>query len=123
MKLIHTLVSFTLGDTNAINHLILSKHRVNWDRLFQVFPSPFNFVFDGSSIELDLHNVCLLLTLLEQLHLCVSNDSHNSAVADHFLEVLLNGLAAKFVLPFLARLSKCLLLALVPVVNHTVQEL
>lgn len=112
--MLHTLVSFTLGNTNAVNHLILSKHRVNRDGLLQMFPCPFNFVFNGSTIDLDLHDVSFLLTLLQQLHLSVSNNPYYTAVTDHFLEVLLNGLASKLILPFLAGLSECLLLAFVP---------
>lgn len=114
MEFIFTFVSFTLGDTNTVNHLILGKYRVNGDRLFQVFPGPFDFVLNGASIELDLHDVSFLLALLQQLHLGVGDHTDYCAVAYQFLEVLLNGLAPELILPFLARLGKGLLLALVP---------
>lgn len=75
---------------------------------------PFHFVFNGSSIDLNFHDVGFLLALLEQLHLGVSNDPNDTAVTDHLLEVLLNGLATQLILPLLASLSEGLLLALVP---------
>lgn len=56
----------------------------------------------------------LLLALLKKFHLSMSNDPDDTAVADHLFEVFLNGLAAEFVLPFLACLGKGLLLALIP---------
>lgn len=44
----------------------------------------------------------------------MSDNSDDLAVSDHFLEVTLNGLASQIVGPFFGRLSKGLLLALVP---------
>lgn len=43
------------------------------------------------------------------------NDTDHLAVADHFLEVVLNGLLAEIISPFPGRLRESLLLALVPV--------
>ena len=64
-----TLETFTLGDGNAIDHFILGEDVRDWNSLFQVFLDPLDFVFDGSTIELDLHDVRLLLTLLDQTDL------------------------------------------------------
>jgi hypothetical protein len=64
-----TLVSTTLGDTDAVNHLVLGEDGIDGDRLLELFLGPINLLGDGASIDLDLHDVCLLLTLLHQLHL------------------------------------------------------
>ena len=65
------LESLTLGDTNAIGYLILREDLANWNWLFQMLLDPFNFVLNGSTIELDFHNVGTLLTLLNQSDLFV----------------------------------------------------
>lgn len=79
-----------------------------------MFFGPLDFIFDGSTVQLDLHDVRLLLTLLQQLHLGVSNDADHSAVTDDLLEVFLDGLASEIVLPFLGGLGEGLLLGFVP---------
>uniref|UniRef100_A0A1L8E781 Uncharacterized protein n=1 Tax=Haematobia irritans TaxID=7368 RepID=A0A1L8E781_HAEIR len=41
-----TLETFTLGDTNAIDHFILSEDIANRNGLFQMFLNPFNLIFN-----------------------------------------------------------------------------
>jgi hypothetical protein len=64
-----TLVSTTLCDTNAVNHLILGEDGIDRDRLLKLFLGPIDLLADGASVDLDLHDVSLLLALLHQLHL------------------------------------------------------
>jgi len=64
-----TLVSTTLRDTNAVNHLILGEDGIDRDRLLKLFLGPIDLLADGASVDLDLHDVSLLLALLHQLHL------------------------------------------------------
>jgi hypothetical protein len=64
-----TLETFTLGDSDAINHFILGEDVGDGDGLFQMLLNPLDFVLDGSTIELDLHDVCLLLALFDQANL------------------------------------------------------
>merc|ERR1719376_1194767 len=48
----HTSESFSFGDTNDINHLILSKHRAHRDGLLEMFFSPVYFVCNSTTIDL-----------------------------------------------------------------------
>lgn len=65
----NTFVSFALGDTNNINGFISSEDIVNWHSLLQVLTGPVYLLADGTTINLDLHNVGFLLPLSHQLHL------------------------------------------------------
>jgi len=109
------LETFSLGDGDAIDHLVLSEDLGHWDSLFQMFLHPLDLVLDGSTVQLDLHDVSLLLTLLDQANLGVNQDTDDFAVADHLVEVVFDGLLAQIVGPFLAGLGEGLLLARVPV--------
>lgn len=64
-----TLDTTTLGDTNDVNELILVKNGVDSNGFLQVTLGPLHFVRDGPAIQLDLHDVSLLLALAQQLHL------------------------------------------------------
>lgn len=59
----------TLGDTNAVNHLISREDISNRDRLLKVLTSPLYFVFNSTTIELDFHDVSFLLSVPQELHL------------------------------------------------------
>lgn len=72
-----SLESLALGHSNAINHLILGKHLTHGHRLLQALLHPLHFILHSSSIQLNLHDVRLLLTLLNQLDLH-RNYSHYS---------------------------------------------
>lgn len=64
-----TLETLTLGDGDTIDHLVLGENGTNWDWLLQMFLNPLDFVFNGSTVQLDLHNMSLLLALLDQTDL------------------------------------------------------
>ena len=72
-----------LGHTNDVNHLILLKDSSNWNLLLKVIPGKVNLVSNRSTIELDLHDVGLLLPAPEDLHLCVHDDTDGGAVLLH----------------------------------------
>jgi len=110
-----TLSSVTLGDTDDVDHLILSKDAANWDLLLHVGLGPFQLLGDATTVELDFHDVSLLLTLLQQLHLSVSDDTDDGAVLLHDLEIMFDLLLAKGILPFLASLGESLPLGLMPI--------
>lgn len=63
------LETLSLGDGNAVNHLVLSEDVRDWDGLLQVLLHPLDLVFDGAAVQLDLHDVGLLLALLDQADL------------------------------------------------------
>ena len=63
----HTLVTLTLCDTNDVNHLILLEDSINGDFLLKEVVAIVHLVCDGATIDLDFHEVSLLL--LQALHL------------------------------------------------------
>lgn len=67
----HTLVSVTLGDSDDVDHLVLREHIVDGNGLLQLFPGPVHLLADGSTIQLNLHQVGLLLPQGQQVHLNV----------------------------------------------------
>lgn len=118
-----TLETFSLGDGDAVNHLVLSKDLRDWNGLFQVLLDPLDLVLNGTAIQLDFHDVGLLLALLDQADLRMDDDADVLAVADHFLKVVLDGLLAEIIGPLLAGLCESLLLARVPVLVETTTAL
>ena len=78
-----SLESMTLGDSNDVNHLILSKHSSDWNLLLEVVPGKVNLIGDRSTSKLDLHDAGLLLTTPEDLHLCVHDHTDGGAVLLH----------------------------------------
>merc|ERR1712061_805721 len=103
-----SLESFTLGDTNDVDHFILAKDTFDWHFLFKVFTSKVDLVGNGTAIELDLDNVSLLLASPQQLLLGVAKHTNNLAI---FLDLLLSNL----VFPFKTGLGKSLLLRFRPI--------
>lgn len=109
-----TLESFSLGNTNTIDHFILGEDRLHGHLLFEMFTSKFDFVGNGSAIQLDFHDMGLLLALSKELLLGVANNTDNRAVFLDLVKILFDFLFAKFIFPFLAGLSKGLLFRLRP---------
>merc|ERR1719234_3127551 len=105
----------TLGHSNNVDHLILSKHLADGHLLLKVVPGKGNLISNGASVELDLHDVSLLLPATEKLHLGVHDDPDGGAVLLHLVEVLLDLLLAQVICPLGARLGEGLLLRLRPV--------
>lgn len=64
-----TLETLTLGHADAVDHLVLAEHIADLDWLLQMLAGPLDLVFDGATVQLDLHNVSLLLALLDQADL------------------------------------------------------
>lgn len=56
------LESFTLGDSDHIDHFVCAEDRVNFNFLFEVGVSKINFLGCGTTIDLDLEHVVLLLS-------------------------------------------------------------
>jgi hypothetical protein len=111
----NTLESLSLGDADAIDHLVLGKDLLDGDLLLEVFAGEIDLGSNGAAVKLDLHDVRLLLTTTKQLLLSVANHTHNGAVLPDLIEVLFNLLLAEVILPFLARLGESLLLGLRPI--------
>merc|ERR1719221_1810680 len=109
------LKSVTLGDTNNVHHLVLGEHGGDGDLLLKVISGEGDLVSDGASVELDLHDVGLLLPPSEDLHLGVADDTDDSAVLLHLSQILLNLLLSQVISPLGAGLGEGLLLGLRPV--------
>merc|ERR1711935_492960 len=105
------LEAMSLGHTDHVNHLVGSEDLTYGDLLLEVVAGEVNFVGNGSSVQLDFHDVGLLLPSSENLHLGVGNNSDGGAVLLYLLEFLLDFLLAQIVSP----LGESLLLALRPV--------
>ena len=116
-----TLETVTLGDTDDVNHLVLGEDLVDRDLLLEVLDSPVNLLGGGAAVDLDLHEVGLLLADPDLPHLGVGDDAHNGAVLLDALEVALDGLLAVSVL--LGVLGEGLLLGLVPVLVEPALDL
>ena len=101
----------------------------------------FYFLSNCPSVHLDLHDVRLLLSLPQQLHLwneritqstsyragstnlSVSQDSNDSTVLLDVGQILVDFLLSHRILPLLCILSESLLLGLVPVTNENLWSL
>lgn len=142
----NTLVTVTLGDTDAVDHLVLVEDLFNWDLLLEVFASPVDLLGDGTSVDLDFHDLSLLVAVVQDLdlkrkmiineitidnivketYLSVGNDADDRAVLLDLGQIGIDGLLAFFILPFLGVLSESLLLGFVPakmLVNPHVKKL
>ena len=77
---IHTFVALALGYTDNIYHFILGEHRRNRNGLLQVLAGPVNFLGDGSTIDLDLHDVGFLLALMKKFHLIKTQQKNDHSL-------------------------------------------
>lgn len=83
----NTLESLTTSNTDNINVLVLLDNGGDIDFLLEVTVSPVDLVGDGSTIQLDLEKVSLLLTSAGAAREGVSKDTDNSAVLLDALEL------------------------------------
>merc|ERR1719410_277720 len=109
------LESVTLGDADDIDHLVSGKDSGDRNLLLEVIPGKVNLVSDGTSVQLDLHDVGLLLSATQDFHLCVDNNTDGGAVLLHLCQLLLDLLLTEIISPLGAGLSEGLLLGLRPV--------
>merc|ERR1712142_168916 len=57
----HPYESLSFGNTNDIDHLILTKYRAHGYRFLQMFLCPIDFISDASTVDLQFHYVSFLL--------------------------------------------------------------
>ena len=72
-----SLHSVTLGDSDDIDHLVLSENVLDGNSLLHVLTGELDLVSDAAAVQLDLHDVSLLLTTLQHGHLGVDDHADN----------------------------------------------
>merc|ERR1719462_17002 len=87
-----TVVTATLGDTNAINHFVLGEDGVDGNFLFEVILAPFDLVSDGTTIDLDFNEMGLLLTEGKALHLGMADGTDRNGVLLQQFQITIDGL-------------------------------
>merc|ERR1711871_499706 len=107
------LRSSTLGDTNRVDHLVLTEDGIHRDGLLEVGHCEVNLLRDASSVDLNLHHVRLLLAHGDLANLGVRQNTDDAALLLHLRELSLDLLLSVGVL--LRVLGEGLLLGLVKV--------
>jgi len=72
-------VSVSLGGSERINHLILTKDGIDGNLLLEESVGEVDLLLDGSSVDLDLEKVSLLLVETDLADLSVSKDSNDGS--------------------------------------------
>ena len=120
----HTACSLTAGNTDSINALGHLEDLTNADLLLEFALGPFDLISDGTTVDLDLHNVSLVLTEAELADLGSSDNTDNSSVLLDALEVtsvvILGGLVLVLAVNILA---ESLLLGSHPVLVETALDI
>lgn len=117
-----TLETVTLGDGNDVDNLILLEDGVDVDGLLEQVVGEVDLLGDGATVDLDLHQVGLLLLERGLADLGVGKNTDNSAVLLDALKLAGDGSTAALSV-LLGVLGEGLLLALVPVLVEAALEL
>mmetsp|Transcript_39682 Transcript_39682/g.118085 ORF Transcript_39682/g.118085 Transcript_39682/m.118085 type:complete len:245 (+) Transcript_39682:578-1312(+) len=117
----HTLCAVTLGDGDGVNHLVRLEDRVNRELLLKQRVAEVNLLSDRATVDLDLHQVRLLLAHRHLLDLGVRQHTNHTAVLLQLLQLGVNGLLALGVL--LHVLGEALLLGHRPVLVEPALDL
>jgi len=102
----------TLGDSNNINHLILLEDGADLNWLLEQTLSESNLVLNATTVNLNLHQMGLLLLKRGLADLGVSENTDDSAVLADALELTLD--ITRLVGVLLGVFGERLLLRLVP---------
>jgi hypothetical protein len=119
----NTLESVTLGDTDDVDVLVLLEDRRNVDGLLEVGLGELDLVGDGTSVDLDLHKVGLLLGEAGLADLGVGEDTDDSAVLADALELAGDRGLGALLSVLLGILGEGLLLRPVPVLVEATLDL
>ena len=90
----YTLETVTLGDGNYIDNLVLLEDGADGDGLFEKAVGELDLVGDGAAVDLDLHQMGLLLGKTGLADLGVGEDADDGAVLADALELTCDALAA-----------------------------
>jgi hypothetical protein len=117
-----TVEAVTLGDGNDVNDLVLLEDGVDVDGLLEEVAAEVDLLGDGAAVDLDLHEVGLLLLEGSLADLGVGEDADDGAVLLDTLELAGDGSAAVLRV-LLGVLGEGLLLGLVPVLVEAALDL
>ena len=117
-----TLVTVTLGNSNDVDHLVLLEDAVDLDGLLEQVAGEVDLVADRATVDLDLHQVRLLLLERRLADLGVGEHTHDRAVLLDALKLAGDGGTAVLGV-LLGVLGEGLLLALVPVLVEPALDL
>jgi len=112
----------TLGDSDDINHLILLEDGADLDWLLEKTVTEGNLISDATTVNLDLHQVGLLLLKWRLADLGVGDNTDDSAVLLDALK-LTSDRRARVLRVLLGVLGEGLLLALIPVLVESALDL
>lgn len=118
----NTLVTVTLGNGDDVNGLVLLEDRLDVNGLLEVLLGEVNLVRDGATVDLDLHQVRLLLLEASLADLGVGKDTDDRAVLLDALELTGDRLTVVLGV-LLGVLGEGLLLRAVPVLVESALEL
>jgi hypothetical protein len=88
-----SLESFTLGDSQNIEHFVLFEDRVDSNFFFEKVISEVNFLGGGSSVNLDFDDVVFLLSEVKEFHLGGGQNSNNRAIFLDSVQLDIDGFA------------------------------
>mmetsp|Transcript_3519 Transcript_3519/g.10921 ORF Transcript_3519/g.10921 Transcript_3519/m.10921 type:complete len:285 (-) Transcript_3519:41-895(-) len=110
----HTLETLTLGHTDDVDVLTLREDGADRDGLLEEAAGKVALLRDSATVDLDLHDVSLLLAEVDLADLGVADHTHHAAVLADASELSIDA-AATAVEHLLLVLGEGLLLAVVPV--------
>ena len=116
-----TLETLTLGNSENINVSVLLEHTVDADLLLKETARPLHLLGNGSTVDLDLHEVGLLLSDVQVANTSVGDDTDSGAILLDAVELTLQVLGVGGVA--LVVLGESLLLGSVPVLVESAQAL
>merc|ERR1719354_318795 len=105
------------GYTNDVQTLVLGKDLSDWDFLLKMLSSPVNLIGNGTTIQLDFHNMSLPLPLVQNFHLGMDNNSDGISMLLQQVQILLDLLLAKLISPLSAHLGERPLGGFVPTLD------
>lgn len=119
-----TLETLTLGDGEDIDELTLLEDGSHRDGLLEVAVSELDLLSSSlTTVDLDFHNVGLLLTNLDLTDLSVGNSAHHSGEVADASQIAINSLLlGSLIIVLLGVLGEGLLLGAVPAAVETTQR-
>ena len=116
--------TFTAGNTDGVDHLVVLEDVTDLELGLKFAVGPVDLLVDGATVDLDLHNVSLVLAELELADLGGAENTHDSAVFLDAGKVACNGILVSLGLVVaLLVLAESLLLGVHPVLVHAALNL